>query len=113
MFSLLLPIFALATTTSARVNCRYNATAPGQVDYSSCSQLAQRYGISIDLFFRLNPLLDPDCSSLQGGKEYCVAGSVLDTTTDGTCGPSSPSSCLGYSGGQCCNSQTLRCGKTE
>ncbi|KAI5919333.1 hypothetical protein F4810DRAFT_714559 [Camillea tinctor] len=77
------------------------------------ADLAKKYGISLELFFLLNPLLDPDCSSIQAGKDYCVAGTVLDTTPDGTCGPNSGVSCLGYSGGQCCNSQTGICGGTR
>ena len=109
-----LPILLLAVLpVSAEVRCRYNVTAPEKVTYYSCTELAMKYGISIEKFFLLNPLLDPDCTSIQGGEPYCVAGTVVARTTDGTCKPESYVSCLGYSGGQCCNSETWKCGNTK
>ncbi|PVI03007.1 carbohydrate-binding module family 18 protein [Periconia macrospinosa] len=109
-----LPLILLAILpVSAEVRCRYNATAPPTVSYYTCTALATKYDISIEKFFLLNPLLDPDCTSIQAGEPYCVAGNIVPTTTDGTCKPDSDTSCLGYSGGQCCNSQTWKCGNTK
>jgi hypothetical protein len=56
------------------INCRYWSTTPAEVNYYTCSQLAQRYSISNDLFFRLNPSLASDCSDVQPETEYCVRG---------------------------------------
>lgn len=98
---------------SAEVRCRYNVTAPDKVSYYTCTELATRYSISLETFLLLNPLIDPDCTSIQAGESYCVAGSVVPTTEDGNCEPDSYVSCIGYSGGQCCNSETWKCGNTR
>ncbi|KAH8723453.1 hypothetical protein GQ44DRAFT_595731, partial [Phaeosphaeriaceae sp. PMI808] len=58
------------------VRCRFNATAPTPVSYYTCTELAQRYRITITQFFFLNPLLDPDCSSIQTGENYFTTGYV-------------------------------------
>ncbi|KAK8017687.1 carbohydrate-binding module family 18 protein [Apiospora rasikravindrae] len=77
----LLPILLLLSSpAAAAVRCRYNATAPAPVSYYSCTAMAEKYGISRELFMDLNPLLDPDCSSIEAGRGYCVAGAVLDAT---------------------------------
>ncbi|PSN70571.1 hypothetical protein BS50DRAFT_486562, partial [Corynespora cassiicola Philippines] len=90
-----------------------NATVPEKVTYYSCNELAIKYEISLEKFMLLNPLFDPDCTSIQAGETYCVAGSVVPTITDGTCKPELYISCVGYSGGQCCNSATWKCGNTK
>ncbi|KAH7061724.1 keratin-associated protein 5-4 [Paraphoma chrysanthemicola] len=109
-----LPAVLLAILpVSAEIRCRYNVTAPEKVTYYSCNELAIKYEISLEKFMLLNPLLDPDCTSIQAGETYCVAGSVVPTTTDGTCKPESGVSCAGYSGGQCCNAGTWKCGNTK
>lgn len=103
----------LAVGVSAKVTCRYNATAPSTVSYYTCTEIAANYGISLEKFMLLNPLMDPDCTSIEADQQYCVAGTVVETTTDGTCKPESYVSCLGYAGGQCCNGETFKCGNTK
>lgn len=56
------------------INCRYADTTSGDVNYYTCTQLATRYGISIETFFVLNPALDLDCSNIQPNSDYCVSG---------------------------------------
>jgi len=103
----------LLPRAAAEVRCRFNTTAPTPVTYYTCTELALKYGITIEHFFMLNPLLDPDCSSIQSGNRYCVAGNVVPVSTDGSCKPEDYFTCLGYSGGQCCNSETWKCGQTK
>jgi hypothetical protein len=112
-YSSLLPVLLAIYPVSAEIHCRYNATAPEKVTYYTCTGLATKYSISAEKFFILNPLIDPDCTSIQAGESYCVAGSVIPTTADGTCKSESYVFCLGYSGGQCCNSETWKCGNTK
>ncbi|KAK4125682.1 carbohydrate-binding module family 50 protein [Parathielavia appendiculata] len=56
------------------VNCRYWTTTPAEVNYYTCSQMAQRYSISNDVLFNLNPGLARDCSNVQPKTDYCVRG---------------------------------------
>ncbi|KAF2123712.1 carbohydrate-binding module family 18 protein [Dothidotthia symphoricarpi CBS 119687] len=112
-FWLTSPLLAVIPGVSAEVNCRYNVTAPEKVTYYTCTELANTYSISLGKFMLLNPLIDPDCTSIQGSEPYCVAGTVVATTPDGTCKPESYASCLGYTGGQCCNRETWKCGNTK
>jgi hypothetical protein len=109
---LLLQLLAILPV-SAEVRCRCNATAPPEVSYYTYTELATKYQISLEKFFLLNSLLDPDCTSIQAGEQYRVSGNVVPTSSDGTCKPDSGKSCLGYSGGQCCNSQTWKCGNAK
>jgi hypothetical protein len=109
---LLLQLLAILPV-SAEVRYRYNTTASPDVSYYTCTELATKYDISLEKFFLLNPLLDPDCTRIQAGEQYCVSDNVVPTSSDGTCKPDSGKSCLGYSGGQCCNSQTSKCGNTK
>lgn len=111
--TLLILVGLIALQAFAQVQCRFNATAPETVSYYTCTELAEKYRITIQQFLVLNPLLDPDCSSIQEGKQYCVAGNVVPTTTDGFCKPESYVTCLGYPGGQCCNSKTRKCGQAR
>lgn len=108
-----LALVLAASNVKAEVRCRYNATAPDPVSYYTCTELAERHEITLEHFFALNPLVDSDCSSIEAGERYCVAGTAAPTTTDGSCSPDSYVTCLGYSGGQCCNLETFRCGDTE
>ena len=57
-----------------KINCRYAGTTSDDVNCCTCTQLATRYGISIETFFVLNPALDPDCSNIQPNSDYCVSG---------------------------------------
>lgn len=77
-FSCLWIIFAaFILNASAEVNCRFNTTSPAAVGYYTCTELAERYRITIEKFFQLNPLLDPACSSIQAGNTYCAAGMLF------------------------------------
>ncbi|EAQ92535.1 hypothetical protein CHGG_00770 [Chaetomium globosum CBS 148.51] len=99
--------------TVGEINCRYWSTTPAEVNYYTCSQLAQRYSISNDLFFQLNPGLASDCSDVQPETEYCVRGFIEPVRAfDGKCGPpNNNATCLGTDK-QCCNSQTWTCGNS-
>jgi hypothetical protein len=60
-----LPFVLLAVLgISAEIRCRYNATAPPTVSYYTCTDLATNYDISIEKLLLLNPLLNPDCTSI-------------------------------------------------
>lgn len=70
----------LVTTTEIQpgdINCRYSATTSATVNYYTCTQMATKYGITIDVFFTLNPTLELDCSNIQPKTEYCVDGCEL------------------------------------
>ena len=56
------------------VNCRYWAETGEDVNYYTCTELAERYEITVDKFFQLNPGVDEDCSNLKPSTEYCVDG---------------------------------------
>ena len=57
-----------------QIVCRYTLTSPSEVNYYTCTELADRYDITIDKFFQLNPDLDRDCKSIKPNTDYCVAG---------------------------------------
>ncbi|KAH6619420.1 hypothetical protein B0J18DRAFT_492231 [Chaetomium sp. MPI-SDFR-AT-0129] len=109
-------ILSLITTgnvTAGEVNCRYSATTGNDVNYYTCTQLATKFGVSIDLFFTLNPTLERDCSNIQPNTEYCVDGFIEPLrAVDGLCGPPNQNAtCLGTAY-QCCNSETWTCGNS-
>ena len=56
------------------VNCRYDARTEANVSNATCAQLATKYGVALDKFFVLNPLLETDCSNIQPDTDYCVEG---------------------------------------
>jgi hypothetical protein len=55
----------LAVGVLAKGNCCYSATALATVLYYTCTELANNYGISLEKFFLLNPLMGPDCKSIE------------------------------------------------
>jgi hypothetical protein len=58
-----------------QVNCRYAANTEGMsINYYTCTELAQGYGIEVATFFKLNPTVLPDCSNIKANTDYCVAG---------------------------------------
>ena len=67
-------IISTGNVQPGQINCRYSATTYSDVNYYTCTQLADRYGITVQAFFTLNPELDLDCSNIQPNSEYCVAG---------------------------------------
>jgi hypothetical protein len=65
---------AMSPTTS-QVNCRYaNDTGDMDINYYTCTAMADRYGITTDIFFLLNPSLKTDCSNIKADTDYCVSG---------------------------------------
>ncbi|KAK1765333.1 hypothetical protein QBC33DRAFT_593563 [Phialemonium atrogriseum] len=79
------------------VNCRYSATTSATVNYYTCTQMATKYGITVDDFFTLNPTLELDCSNIQLKTEYCVDGFIEPVrATDQLCAPPNVNAtCLG------------------
>jgi len=57
-----------------KVVCRYTLNSGKEVNYYTCTELANKYDISIELFFTLNPEVDQDCKTIKPNTEYCVAG---------------------------------------
>ncbi|KAI1181459.1 carbohydrate-binding module family 50 [Nemania serpens] len=100
--------------TAGELVCRYPGRTNADVNYYTCTQLANKYGITIEKFFMLNPGLDPDCGNIQPNTMYCLAGYIEPLRAyDGKCGPpNNNATCLGTNA-QCCNSKTWTCGKSE
>ncbi|PVH95053.1 carbohydrate-binding module family 18 protein, partial [Periconia macrospinosa] len=91
--------------------CRYTSSTSANVNYYTCTELANFYDITVQEFFQLNPLVNPDCSNIKPSTEYCVAGYIQRLlATNENCGPIyGNASCLGTDL-QCCNSGTWKCG---
>ncbi|KAF6824053.1 hypothetical protein CPLU01_11049 [Colletotrichum plurivorum] len=104
----------LGTAEPGEVNCRYARQTGKDVNYYKCTELAERYEITVEEFFVIDPGLKKDCSDIQPNTEYCVDGFIEpERASDGVCGPSSNgATCLGTDF-QCCNSETWKCGDTE
>jgi hypothetical protein len=66
-----------AHTATGDLVCRYTATTPSSVNYYTCTQFSDYYGISLDKFIQLNPSVDQDCKTIKPNTEYCVAGCQL------------------------------------
>ncbi|KAK3372074.1 hypothetical protein B0H63DRAFT_563576 [Podospora didyma] len=95
-----------------QVNCQYeSAPTPEDVDATTCQALADKYLVSIDTIFLLNPSLKRDCSNVKPNTQYCVKGYIQEMiSTDGYCGtPHNNATCL-ENGKRCCNSETWKCG---
>ncbi|KAK1499110.1 hypothetical protein CTAM01_07031 [Colletotrichum tamarilloi] len=103
-----------ADTKPGEINCRYTSDTNENVGPETCQELATRYGITLDKFFLLNPSLDRDCGNILPCASYCTRGFVEPKRAwDGICGPSRPGvTCVGTNG-QCCNSETWRCGQRD
>ncbi len=56
------------------INCRLSYGTWDDVNYYTCTELAEQFGIGLDLFFVLNPGLAPDCGNIQPNTKYCVKG---------------------------------------
>ena len=71
-------ISSLITTgdiNPGQVNCRYTGnTERFEINHHTCTLLAKRYGISDEIFFKLNPGLQLDCGNIQADTDYCVRG---------------------------------------
>jgi hypothetical protein len=56
------------------INCRYYGRTYDDVNRYTSYQLAQKYEITIEHFFVLNPGLRRDCPDMLPNVYYCVAG---------------------------------------
>ncbi|OAA73585.1 hypothetical protein ISF_00486 [Cordyceps fumosorosea ARSEF 2679] len=96
------------------VNCRYSAMVTVETD-GRCAALL-RYGAkSVEQLLMLNPGLGGDCTKIKYNTPYCTEGFLEPLRAqDGRCGPlHKNATCLGVARGQCCNSETWRCGQLE
>ncbi|KAH9203226.1 hypothetical protein DL95DRAFT_439548 [Leptodontidium sp. 2 PMI_412] len=96
------------------INCRYTGHTDADVNYYTCTKLANFYGITTEKFFQLNPDIRSDCSNIMPNSVYCVDGFIEPVrAADGLCGPkNNNATCLGQIVGQCCNAATGRCGNS-
>ncbi len=74
-------LISTGNLTAGEVNCRFSATTGNDVNYYTCTELATKYGATIDLFFILNPTLEPDCSNIQPNTPYYFAGCEFPNTS--------------------------------
>lgn len=63
-----------ASVAPGDIVCRSWAQTYDNVGYWSCKELADKFGITLDKFWLLNPQLAPDCKGVKSNTEYCVAG---------------------------------------
>ncbi|KAK1959916.1 hypothetical protein LY78DRAFT_619323, partial [Colletotrichum sublineola] len=104
----------LGTAEPGEINCHYASRTGSNVNYYTCTQLAEKYEISVEEFFLINPTLEPDCSNIEPRTEYCVDGFIEPVRAyDGVCGPASNNATCFGTDKQCCNSETWTCGNTE
>ncbi|KAH9863552.1 hypothetical protein J1614_009484, partial [Plenodomus biglobosus] len=100
-----------AVVTPGEVVCRYTASTSDTVNYYICQELSDRYGISVNEFFTLNPTVKTACDNVKVHTEYCVRGYVQKAiSSDGFCGPSHADTTCLDTDKQCCNSDTWKCG---
>ncbi|KAF1822571.1 carbohydrate-binding module family 18 protein [Dissoconium aciculare CBS 342.82] len=97
-----------------QTNCRYHAKTGKNVNYFTCTEIAQKYKLTIAELLDLNPELDENCQRIKAETDYCVVGFHEPVRAwDGKCGaPHGNASCLGTDK-QCCNSKTFTCGNSE
>lgn len=69
-------LFCISTlpTAAGDIVCRYTTTTSALVNYYTCTELANFYGITVPKFLQLNPVVDEACSNIKANTEYCVAG---------------------------------------
>lgn len=69
------PIISNGTTSIGEVNCRYTTNSDDyDINYYTCTEMADKYKISVETFFTLNPDLKNDCGKMKAGTDYCVRG---------------------------------------
>ncbi|KAF2271267.1 uncharacterized protein EI97DRAFT_497345 [Westerdykella ornata] len=109
-----LTVANVGTVEPGQINCQYWATTKSSVNYYTCTDLAEKYGISVEVFFQLNPEVDAGCGNIQPKTKYRVEGFIEPPrATEGLCGPpNNNATCLGTEV-QCCNSETWTCGDAE
>ncbi|KAI0377233.1 hypothetical protein F5Y04DRAFT_190452 [Hypomontagnella monticulosa] len=94
--------------------CRYDTTTGQDVNYYTCTQIAEKYEVPFEGLRELNPDLDEDCKNIKPNTTYCVHGFLEPLRAwDGLCGPkNNNATCIGTDK-QCCNSETWQCGDSE
>jgi hypothetical protein len=60
--------------TAGEINCRMTDYTDADVNYYTCTELAQRNNIDVEKFFLLNPEIRPDCGNIKPNSVYCVRG---------------------------------------
>ncbi|KAK0105346.1 hypothetical protein ONS96_004740 [Cadophora gregata f. sp. sojae] len=100
---------------AGELNCPYTGVTGIEVDQNTCKKLATEDDITVERFLFLNPEIDPDCGNIQPRTEYCTEGFIEPLRAwDGLCGPKhNNATCVGMDYGQCCNSETWKCGDSE
>ncbi len=56
------------------LECQLYTSTDQEVNYFTCTEIAQYGRISNDEFFLWNPELKPDCSNIKSWSWYCIAG---------------------------------------
>ncbi|KAI8952346.1 hypothetical protein F4801DRAFT_577509 [Xylaria longipes] len=98
-------------TVMGDIVCRFPGRTYADVNYYTCTELANKYEISLKEFFMLNPGLDPDCGNIKPYTVYCVDGFIEPLrANDGKCGPPNKNATCAGTEAQCCNSETWTCG---
>lgn len=119
--------------------CRFYIPTKQDVNYYTCTALAQTAGIENEEFFSWNPDLKTDCSNIQSWNWYCVDGcrsltyllaspsatyemrlivsheTVIEPLRawDGKCGPPHNNATCSGTDRPCCNAKTFTCGDTR
>ena len=63
-----------AELTPGDIVCRFDSTTKAEVNYYTCKELANKFSITVEKFFELNPTIDKECSNVKPKTKYCVAG---------------------------------------
>ncbi|KAJ6786131.1 hypothetical protein PWT90_04866 [Aphanocladium album] len=95
------------------VNCRDTNMITVETD-DRCGALMEYRLSDKEKLFMLNPGLGGDCSQIKYNTPYCTDGFLEPLRAyDGFCGPlHKNATCIGVKHGQCCNSETWRCGES-
>ncbi|XWX00255.1 hypothetical protein V2A60_008275 [Cordyceps javanica] len=69
--------------------CIKEVGAGKDVNYYTCTAMANEYSITVEEFFALNPSVKKDCSNMEPMGWYCIEGYIeplrADDCADGTC----------------------------
>ncbi|ODA82688.1 hypothetical protein RJ55_01196 [Drechmeria coniospora] len=108
------PLLSGGNVTTGKINCRYTTNTKGMdINYYTCTALANRYHISVEKFFQLNPTVHANCGNIQADTDYCVAGFIEPLrATKGLCGPPNGNATCRGTEFQCCNAKTFTCGNS-
>lgn len=69
------PLLGDGNTQPGEVNCRYTTnTRNMELNYYTCTAMADKYKIPVEKFFILNPGVHRNCDNLESNTDYCVKG---------------------------------------